>query len=129
MNLGTNAPIAFIPTRNPAAAREFYERLLGLPLESEDVYALVFRAGSTPGLMLRVVHTPNFTPAGYTIFGWQVRDVVDCVKQLTAAGITPARYAYFEQDELGIWSSPGGSKVAWFKDPDGNTLSVTQLPA
>lgn len=129
MNLRMNEPIAFIPTRDPAAARAFYERKLGLRLESEDDFALVFRAGKPPGLMLRVVNTPEFQPAPYTIFGWQVEDIVASVKLLVASGIEPLRYGFFEQDDLGIWSSPSGAKVAWFKDRDGNTLSVSQHPA
>jgi catechol 2,3-dioxygenase-like lactoylglutathione lyase family enzyme len=128
MNLRKNEPIAFIPTRNPGTAREFYERKLGLQLESEDDFALVFRVGPPPALMLRVVNTPEFQPAPYTIFGWQVDDIVPTVKELVASGIEPLRYGFFEQDELGIWSAPGGAKVAWFKDPDGNTLSVSQHP-
>ncbi len=127
MDLRTNEPIAFIPTRDPAAAREFYERKLGLRLESEDDFALVFRVGKA-GLMLRVVNTPKFLPAPYTIFGWQVDDIAAAVKALNANGIDFLRYGFFEQDELGVWSSPSGAKVAWFKDPDGNTLSVSQHP-
>ena len=126
MNLATNEPIAFIPTRNPAVAREFYQQKLGLRLESEDQFALVFRAGPAPGLMLRVVNTPEFTPAPYTIFGWQVQDIAASVKELMASGVTPERYGFFKQDELGVWSSPSGAKVAWFKDSDGNTLSLSQ---
>src|ERR1700761_257745 len=129
MNLGTNEPIAFIPTRDPASAREFYKGKLGLRLESQDGFALVFRVGTAPGVMLRVVHTPEFQPVPYTIFGWQVADIVTSVKELIASGVEPLRYGFFEQDELGIWSAPGGAKVAWFKDADGNTLSVSQHPA
>ena len=128
MNLRTNEPIAFIPTRDPDVAREFYERKLGLQFESEDNFALVFRVGKATGLMLRIVNTPEFQPAPYTIFGWQVDDIVASVKKLIASGVEPLRYGFFEQDELGIWSSPSGAKVAWFKDPDGNTLSLSQHP-
>ena len=129
MNLETNEPIAFIPTRDPASAREFYEGKLSLRLQSDDGFALIFRVGTAPGFMLRVVNTPEFQPVPYTIFGWQVPDIVACVKELGASGIEPLRYGFFEQDELGIWSSPSGAKVAWFKDPDGNTLSVSQHPS
>lgn len=129
MGLTRNSPIAFIPTQKPEEAREFYEKTLGLRFESEDQFALVFRAGPAAGLMLRVVHTPDFTPAPYTIFGWQVTDIVESVKELMASGVTPERYGFVKQDELGIWSSPSGAKVAWFKDPDGNTLSLSQHPA
>jgi catechol 2,3-dioxygenase-like lactoylglutathione lyase family enzyme len=126
MNLGSNEPIAFIPTRDPVVARAFYEGKLGLRLESEDRFALVFRVGTRPGVMLRVVNTPEFQPVSYTIFGWQVDDITASVKELVASGIEPLRYGFFKQDELGIWSAPNGAQVAWFKDPDGNTLSVSQ---
>lgn len=127
MNLAANEPVAFIPTCDPTVARAFYEGRLGLRLESEDDFALVFRAG-TSGVMLRIVHTLDFQPAPYTIFGWQVSDIAASVKELVASGIEPLRYGFFEQDALGVWSSPSGAKVAWFKDPDGNTLSVSQHP-
>jgi catechol 2,3-dioxygenase-like lactoylglutathione lyase family enzyme len=129
MNLGSNEPIAFIPTRNAVAARAFYEGKLGLRLESEDGFALVFCVGTRPGVMLRVVNTPEFQPAPYTIFGWQVDDIAASVKELIANGIEPLRYGFFKQDDLGIWASPSGAQVAWFKDPDGNTLSISQHPA
>jgi catechol 2,3-dioxygenase-like lactoylglutathione lyase family enzyme len=129
MNLGSNEPIAFIPTRNAVAARAFYEGKLGLRLESEDGFALVFRVGTRPGVMLRVVNTPEFQPAPYTIFGWQVDDIAASVKELIANGIEPLHYGFFKQDDLGIWASPSGAQVAWFKDPDGNTLSISQHPA
>jgi catechol 2,3-dioxygenase-like lactoylglutathione lyase family enzyme len=129
MNLGSNEPIAFIPTRNAVAARAFYEGKLGLRLESEDGFALVFRVGTRPGVMLRVVNTPEFQPAPYTIFGWQVDDIAASVKELIANGIEPLRYGFLKQDELGIWASRSGAQVAWFKDPDGNTLSISQHPA
>ncbi|HEX4154705.1 MAG TPA: VOC family protein [Acidobacteriaceae bacterium] len=126
MTLATNAPVAFIPTKDPKAARAFYQQTLGLKFESEDPFAIVFRAGPAPGLMLRVVNTPDFTPAPFTIFGWQVDDIVASIKELKTKGIGFLRYGFFEQDEHAVWHSPSGAKVAWFKDPDGNTLSLSQ---
>ena len=124
MPLATLSPIAFIPTNNPEAARTFYETTLGLTFVSDDNFALVFRVGPTQ-TMLRVVRTGAFTPAQFTIFGWESPDVAADVQALTARGINFLRFAYFEQDALGIWTAPNGNKVAWFKDPDGNTLSLS----
>ena len=124
MPLATLSPIAFIPTNNPEAARTFYETTLGLTFVSDDNFALVFRIGPTQ-TMLRVVRTGAFTPAQFTIFGWESPDVAADVQALTARGVDFLRFAYFEQDTLGIWTAPNGNKVAWFKDPDGNTLSLS----
>jgi len=124
MPLATLSPIAFIPTNNPEAARTFYETTLGLTFVSDDNFALVFRIGPTQ-TMLRVVRTGAFTPAQFTIFGWESPNVAADVQALTARGINFLRFGYFEQDALGIWTAPNGNKVAWFKDPDGNTLSLS----
>jgi catechol 2,3-dioxygenase-like lactoylglutathione lyase family enzyme len=129
LSLTTNHPIAFIPTKQPKAARAFYEQTLGLRCESEDPFAIVFRLGPEPGIMLRVTNAPDFTPAPFTIFGWQVDDVVASVKELAAKGIEFQRYGFFEQDEHAVWHSPSGAHIAWFKDPDGNTLSLSQHPS
>jgi len=127
MSLTTNLPIGFIPTKNAKAARAFYQDTLGLEFESEDAFAIVFRIGPTR-TMLRVTNTPEFTPAPFTIFGWQVDDIDPTVAALTAKGVPFQRYGFLEQDSLGIWSAPGGTRIAWFQDPDGNTLSVSQHP-
>jgi len=124
MTLATHDPIAFIPTNNAEAARAFYETTLGLTFVSDDNFALVFRIGPT-NTMLRVVRTGAFTPAPFTIFGWETTDIEADVQALTAKGIEFLRFAYFEQDPRGIWTAPNGNKVAWFKDPDGNTLSLS----
>ena len=79
--------------------------------------------------MLRVTIAPEFTPNPFTIFGWQTDDIVASVTELAAKGVEFTRYGFMEQDERGIWNAPGGTRVAWFKDPDGNTLSLSQHPA
>ena len=126
MSLAQNAPIAFIPTANASAARRFYEETLGLTFERDDHFAQVFRAGNGTGCMLRVVSVPDFKPVPYTVFGWEAADIEKTVDELTAKGIEFLRYSFFEQDVLGIWRAPDGTRVAWFLDPDGNTLSVSQ---
>jgi catechol 2,3-dioxygenase-like lactoylglutathione lyase family enzyme len=117
--------IAFVPTRNPARARKFYERTLGLRFVRDDHFALVFNAGGT---MLRVAKVPQFTPAPFTILGWDVTDIEAAARKLAKSRVARQRYEGMQQDKLGIWTSPGGARVAWFKDPDGNLLSITQHP-
>ena len=129
MGLAGNFPVAFIPTTQPAVAREFYEKKLGLRFESADDFAVVFSVGPEPGVMLRLTTVPELTPTSFTIFGWQVQDIIASVNELAAQGAEFTRYDFLEQDESGIWSAPSGTKVAWFRDPDGNTLSISQHPA
>ena len=114
--------VAFVGTLNPARAKQFYQGTLGLNLVAEDNFALTF---DVQGTMLRVTTVPKLTPAGFTVLGWAVKDIAAAVRELQQAGVKFERYD-FPQDELGIWSAPGGAKVAWFKDPDGNTLSLSQ---
>src|ERR1041385_426983 len=116
--------IGFIATSDPEGARKFYGDVLGLPLVSEELpFALVFDAHGT---MLRVTVVGKVNPAPYTVLGWNVPDIRAAAKTLSDAGVRFERYTGMQQDELGIWSSPGGAQVAWFKDPDGNTLSISQ---
>lgn len=116
--------IAFIATSDPERAKNFYGDILGLPLSSEEKpFALVFDAHGT---MLRVTIVKRVIPAGYTVLGWQVKNIVTAAKALQEAGVRFEHYQGMDQDELGVWSSPNGGKVAWFKDPDGNTLSISQ---
>jgi catechol 2,3-dioxygenase-like lactoylglutathione lyase family enzyme len=116
--------IAFIPTRNGDAARAFYEAKVGLRFISEDQFAVVFQSGVN---IVRLARTGSFTPAPFTILGWESADIEQDVREMSARGVTFERYDYMgAQDELGIWTAPGGAKVAWFKDPDGNTLSISQ---
>jgi catechol 2,3-dioxygenase-like lactoylglutathione lyase family enzyme len=119
--------VAFVATTNPAGARNFYAKTLGLRLVSEDGFALAFDAGGT---MLRVTTVRELQPAGYTVLGWLVPDIRQAVRKLGDRGVAFQRYeGILAQDELGIWKSPSGAQVAWFKDPDGNTLSLTEVPA
>ncbi len=124
MSLKAHEPIAFIPTLDAKAARTFYEKTLGLAFEYDDSFALVFRVGVSR-IMLRIIRVEAFTPQPFGIFGWESPDIQADVQALTARGIQFLRFGYFEQDALGIWTAPNGNKVAWFQDPDGNTLSVS----
>ena len=116
--------VAFIPTAHSEKAKNFYSELLGLRLLSEDPFALVFDA---QGTTLRVVKVEKFTPAQFTVLGWEVPQIENSVSELKSKGIRFEIYGMPGQDENGIWSAPGGAKVAWFKDPDGNVLSISQM--
>src|SRR5579863_2015291 len=115
--------VAFVCTRDPAHAKAFYGDTLGLRLVSEDRFAVVFDAN---GILLRVSIFPDLKPAPFTVLGWSVSDIAAAVTDLEKAGVKFERIPGLPQDELGVWTTPDGSKVAWFKDPDGNTLSISQ---
>ena len=112
----------FVPTRDARKARSFYEGILGLPFEYENQFVTVFRGKDT---MIIAQKVEEFSPAPYTILGWEVEDIKKVVSLLSQKGVVFEKYAWMVQDELWIWESPAG-KVAWFKDPDGNTLSVSE---
>jgi catechol 2,3-dioxygenase-like lactoylglutathione lyase family enzyme len=117
------AVIGFVPTKDAARARHFYVDTLQFAFESDDPFALVVRA---KGTMIRIVRMQEFTPAPYTILGWEVSDIDKEVRALSAADIQFLRVPQLPQDPSGIWTTPSGSKVAWFHDPDGNVLSLSQ---
>jgi len=122
--LGSSKIAAFVGVRDAQRACAFYGDTLGLRLVSEDAFALVFDANGTT---LRVSLVREVVAAPYAVLGWEVDDIVAKVKALLAAGVKLERYENFvKQDESGIWTAPGGTRVAWFKDPDGNLLSISQ---
>jgi catechol 2,3-dioxygenase-like lactoylglutathione lyase family enzyme len=116
--------IAFTATTHPQRALDFYRDQLGLTLFEESPYALVFRAGTT---MLRVQIVEKLTPHAFTALGWDVADIRATIADLAKRGIPVEHYTFVELDDAGIWWTPNGDGVAWFKDPDGNTLSLTQF--
>jgi len=118
--------IAFVATTDAERAREFYAGVLGLRLVDDQPAALVFDAHGT---MLRIAKVQQFTPARHTVLGWVVANVAGMVDGLTSAGVPFERFAGLQQDERGIWTSPDGAKIAWFKDPNGNILSLTEFSA
>jgi len=125
--LGKYNIIGFVTIVDVDRAREFYRDALGLRLVSEDPpFALVFEAN---GIMLRLGMAKELPPAHGTVLGWQVPEITATIQNLVQAGVRFERFEGMTQDELGIWNSPYGAKVAWFKDPDGNILSVTEFPA
>jgi catechol 2,3-dioxygenase-like lactoylglutathione lyase family enzyme len=124
--LGSSKLVAFAPTLNPVKARAFYEGVLGLRLvEDQAPFALVFDANGT---MLRVTSVRELTPQVFTVLGWDVGDIEATIDKLTASGVEFLRFAGMnDTDPRGIWTSPNGARVAWFKDPDGNALSLTEF--
>jgi catechol 2,3-dioxygenase-like lactoylglutathione lyase family enzyme len=124
--LGKYDIVGFISIVDVPRAINFYRDTLGLRLVSEEPpFALVFDAN---GIMLRLGMAKELPPAHGTVLGWQVPEIATTVSNLQQAGVRFERYAGLDQDELGVWAAPSGAKVAWFKDPDGNILSVTEFP-
>jgi catechol 2,3-dioxygenase-like lactoylglutathione lyase family enzyme len=121
--LGSANIVAFVPVTNAEKSRAFYEGLLGLRLVKEDSFALIFDAD---GIMLRAVKMKEVKPSTFTILGWEVKSIEDTVTSLRERGVQFEVVGFFKQDELGIWTAPSGDKVAWFKDPDGNILSLSE---
>ena len=116
--------IAFAVTTDLDRARVFYEQVLGLPVTEQTDLACVFDANGT---MLRVTAVPEVARAGYTVLGWRVADIAAAARELSARGVTFLRFNGMDQDADGVWTSPGGGRIAWFADPDGNMLSLTQF--
>jgi catechol 2,3-dioxygenase-like lactoylglutathione lyase family enzyme len=114
---------AFVLTKDYEKARAFYEGKLGLEFVSLDQFALALRTG---GNMIRITKMPNFTPLQSTVLGWGVQDIEATVAWLQKRGVEFEKYPFVQDKERGIWTAPNGDRVAWFKDPDGNVLSVAQ---
>ena len=122
--LGAASVIGFVPVTDLAVAERFYGGKLGLRVQGNDGFALVLEAAD--GVMIRCVLAPDAQPRPFTILGWEVADIATAVAELVKAGIEPNMYPHFDQDEAGVWTAPTGDKVAWFHDPDGNVLSLSQ---
>lgn len=121
--LAAGKMVGFVPTKDYEKARAFYEGKLGCEFVSLDHFALVMRIG---GHMIRITRLPNFTPLGATLLGWEVEDIAATAGWLRAQGVELEKDPFVQDRELGIWTAPSGDKVGWFKDPDGNILSVSQ---
>jgi catechol 2,3-dioxygenase-like lactoylglutathione lyase family enzyme len=121
----TGALVAFLPTRDLTRSRRFFEEALDLRPVEQDGHANVY---DVAGTQLRVTLVGEIVHAPYTVLGWQVDDIAVAVEDLRGRGVEVDRYDGLPQDEHGIWTAPTGTRVAWFKDPDGNTLSLQQAP-
>jgi catechol 2,3-dioxygenase-like lactoylglutathione lyase family enzyme len=122
MSLAKRKLVAFAATTSPAKARRFYRDTLGLKLVDDNQFALVFDANGT---MLRVQLVQEVVPPRYTVLGWEVKDIAATAAKLKKAGVRFQKYPGMDQDRNGVWTSPSGARIGWFKDPDGNTLSLT----
>jgi catechol 2,3-dioxygenase-like lactoylglutathione lyase family enzyme len=118
--------MAFLPSDDLARASRFFTEVIGLPLVEETPYACVFEANGT---QLRVALVEPFTRPPHTVLGWLVPDIAAMMSALVSRGVQFERYDGMGQDSEGVWIAPSGARVAWFKDPDGNTLSLTQNAA
>jgi len=120
-----DTPILFAATTDSKRSRRFYEDVLGLEFVADDPFALVFRSGRLHLRIQKVDHKPGIN---YTVLGWAVADIQKTVRQLSKAGVEFMRCEGLDQDADGVWRSPSGARVAWFRDPDNNTLSLTEYP-
>jgi predicted enzyme related to lactoylglutathione lyase len=124
----TNAKLmAFVPTQDPETARAFYERVLGMKFLDQDGFAVTVQASGE--IRVRLVKIENHKAAQFTILGWETANIEQSVSDLESRGVVFLQFGMPGQDARGIWRSPGGALVAWFQDPDGNTLSLTQFPS
>jgi catechol 2,3-dioxygenase-like lactoylglutathione lyase family enzyme len=116
--------IAFIAATDMNRAAVFYEDVIGLRLVAREPTALVFDSN---GIILRVSQVDDHVPPGYTVVGWSVEDISRSLADLVSRGVKFEQFDMLEQDENGVCTFPNGDQVAWFRDPDGNMLSITQL--
>lgn len=124
MDLKSSKPTVFLATAKAEDARAFYENVLGFELASDDPFALVYQLA---GAELRLSKVPNHTPLPFTVLDWQVGSIEAAHAALSAKGVSFSIFEGMGQDETGIWTSPdGGARILWFKDPDGNVLSVSE---
>lgn len=123
MTIGRH-PISFVATTDPVTARSFYGGTLGLTLIEHSPYALVFREGAA---LLRVQIVSHVSAAAHTVHGWRVADIAADIADLSSKGVTFLLFEGMDQTAQGIWQTPDAHKIAWFKDPDGNILSLTEF--
>jgi len=120
---------AFVATTDSERAKAFYVNTLGLKFVSDDQFAMVLDAN---GITVRVSKVAKLTPQQFTVLGWEVSDIKKCVTDLSKKGVMFEKYGFPGQDDDGIWTAPavdnatGGAKIAWFKDPEGNVLSLAE---
>ncbi len=124
--LGSAPVIVFVPSTDPERSRQFYAGTLGLIVDEVTPFGCVLRAGDT---MMRITKVDELRPQPFTVVGWAVPEIKLVVGELASRGVEFTRYEGMSQDSDGVWATPGGDLVAWFTDPDGNTVSLTQFRA
>jgi catechol 2,3-dioxygenase-like lactoylglutathione lyase family enzyme len=122
--LKTSEVVCFLPSEDLERSERFFQDVLGLPLVSRSPYASVFSIG---GATLRVTRVDGLRPQPFTVFGWLVQDLRGALEELRERGTVMLVYEGLDQDDHSVWTTPSGDLVAWFKDPDANVLSLTQL--
>ncbi len=121
--LSTTQVVSFVPSTDLDRSRRFYESVLGLRVLHQDTFAVVVASGSS---VVRITDVgPGLTVQAFTVLGWEVADLDAEADALKARGVAFLDVPGLEQDERGAWTAPGGTRIAWFKDPDGNTLSLS----
>lgn len=120
------AIVAFVGTTDPDRAHAFYGGILGLERTEASGFANAYAAGGAASL--RVTRVDEVAPARYTVLGWHVDDIAATLAELSRRGVAPRRFPGVDQDDDGVWTAPGGARIAWFEDPDGNILSLTEMP-
>ncbi len=121
--LGAQKLTAFVAVTDYEKSRAFYEGTLGLKFLSLDNFAMVLESHGTK---IRMAKVPDLQPAQFTVLGWEVSGIEKMVEDLQSRGVIFDRYGFMPQDGPPIWTAPGGDKIAWFKDPSGNVLSLAQ---
>jgi catechol 2,3-dioxygenase-like lactoylglutathione lyase family enzyme len=116
--------VAFVNVSDRERALDFYTGMLGLTLRSSDPFGDFLELG---GALLRITVIPDYDPHPHPVVGWNVADVRATAAALVERGLSFNIYEDLGQDEDGIWTAPDGTaKVAWFLDPDGNVLSLSE---
>lgn len=121
--LSSSKIVGFVPTKDYTKARAFYEQKLGFVFVSLDQFALVVRAGAH---QIRIAKMPDFTPLQGTILGWELENIQSVATWLKGRGVALEKFPFVQDPKLGIWTAPSGDKIAWFRDPDGDVLSISQ---
>jgi catechol 2,3-dioxygenase-like lactoylglutathione lyase family enzyme len=118
-------PVSFLAASNPNVSISFYQNILGLEFIQNNGFSLIFKLNDHE---IRIQLVEKFQPHNFTAFGFKVENIENKIRELMAKGITFEQYDFIQQDELKIWQTEDGAKIAWFKDPDGNILSLSQFP-
>lgn len=116
-------PVAFVYTSDVERSIAWYRDVLGAAVREHDDYGAYLTGGAG---LLRITALPALTPSEHPVVGWEVTDLAAWADALESHGVRFTSYDGMGQDERGIWTGPDGSRLAWFADPDGNVLMLSQ---